>query len=109
MGEEPLLGRRGEEGEGRRPHNIAANVPTEVVLISYEMLASLLDLEPDVADTLLRLIAVCSTQNPHLALAAADAAGGGGGGGGGKKAAAVKQAQGATAAFAASFAERCSP
>ena len=62
-----------------------------------------------VADTLLRLIAVCSTQNPHLALAAADAAGGGGGGGGGKKAAAVKQAQGATAAFAASFAERCSP
>ena len=32
MGEEPLLGRRGEEGEGRRPHNIAANVPTEVAL-----------------------------------------------------------------------------
>ena len=84
-------------------------MPTEVVLISYEMLAALLDLEPDVADTLLRLIAVCSTQNPHLALAAADAAGGGGGGVGGKKAAAVKQAQGATAAFAASFAERCSP
>jgi len=71
------------------------------------MLPALLDLEPEAADALLRLVAVCSTQNPHLALAAADAAGGGGGGGGGsKKAAALKQAQGATAAFATSFAER---
>ena len=61
MGEEPLLGRRGEEGEGRRPHNIAANVPTEVVLISYEMLAALLDLEPDVAATLTPTLPVTLT------------------------------------------------
>ena len=64
-----------------------------------------MELEPESCDTLLRLIAVCSTANPHLALAAADAVVAGADRGG-KKQAALRQAQSATAAFASGFTDR---
>ena len=64
-----------------------------------------MELEPESCDTLLRLIAVCTTANPHLALAAADAVVAGADRGG-KKQAALRQAQSATAAFASGFTDR---